>query len=182
MLRLINFVIFQAGWFICVLAGARSDYKIPSAVAAVAILFNLIFRKPRFAEIKFILFAICLGLAFEYSISRFQILEYRDSSFFAPPWILCLWALFATTFSFSMNWMINFWWVGFILGFFSGPFSYWGAETLGALSLSEDFWPKGFIILGAHWAFAMSSLVMAYRVFHKIGRERAHKTTEIVAE
>lgn len=167
MLTLANFVLFQAGWFACVLSSARGTLILPAAVVLISLTFNLIFHKPRKPEIKFLVSALALGTLFEFSIAQFHVLEYQPSEFFPPVWILSLWFLFATTFSFSMHWIVSRPLAGFALGALLGPLSCWSAETLGALTLTEEFWPRGYGILGIHWGAAILGLTLLYRYFHK---------------
>jgi hypothetical protein len=55
-----------------------------------------------------------------------------------PPWMVALWALFATTLNSSMRWLAGRYRLAAVLGALCGPASYLAGERLGAIALSSS--------------------------------------------
>jgi len=84
----------------------------------------------------------------------------------APPWILGLWALFATTLNVSLNWLKGRWLVAALLGGIAGPLSYWAGARLGAVVLVEPV--PALVALSIGWAILMPLLMALARRYDGI--------------
>ncbi|HKK57693.1 DUF2878 domain-containing protein [Marinobacter sp.] len=133
--NVINFVLFQAGWFACVL------YPGLAAVGAVILLlgFHLIFiSQARWAELQFIGAGVVLGGLLDGLWFNTGVLDNGVSGFqLTPIWILGLWAAFTTTLSHSLAWISARPWLPFVCAPIAGPFAYWSASKLGAVEMPD---------------------------------------------
>lgn len=75
----------------------------------------------------------------------------------APYWIVCLWALFATTLNVSMRWLSGRYLLAAVFGAIGGPLSYLAGARLGAMSFVDAV--PALIALAIGWACAMPFLV-----------------------
>ncbi|MEE3117860.1 MAG: DUF2878 domain-containing protein [Pseudomonadota bacterium] len=133
--NVLNFACFQVGWLICVLY--------PGLLAAGLVLlflaahFVLVSQK-RFSELQFIGLGTVVGAALDLLWFRTGILASTQGEVvLTPPWLVAIWAIFMTTLSHSLNWISRRVWLAFVLAPMAGPFAYWSASKLGAVTLPE---------------------------------------------
>lgn len=134
--NVLNFVLFQAGWFVCVLH--------PGLPAAGLILVFLaahlwLVSRERFIELQFIGVGVVLGGLLDTLWFRAGVLGISGTEevLAAPPWLIAIWALFMTTLCHSLNWVANRQWLPFLLAPFAGSLAYWSASKLGAITLPD---------------------------------------------
>lgn len=149
-----NIILFQIGWFACVLGGAN-QYPVIGALIAVAVIALHILRaaspKP---EALLVLAALAIGVVFESLLTLSGLSIYPSGVLidgFAPYWMVLMWGLFATTLNVSMRWLtaLPMLWVG-LLGAILAPLSYLGGNRLGAVEFSDTTTALMAIALG--WA------------------------------
>jgi hypothetical protein len=107
---LVNYVLYQTGWFACILGGAWHFPLTGLAIALGAIAAHLWLTRERAIEVRLIAIATAAGLLIE--IFHLRTGTYRMTSGtivenFPPPWMLALWAQFATTFRYSLRGIIS---------------------------------------------------------------------------
>jgi len=133
--NLINFVLFQAGWLVCVL------YPGFAAVGVVILLvgFHLVFiSQAPWSELQFIGAGTVLGGILDGLWFNTGVLDNGISGFqLTPVWILGLWAAFTTTLSHSLSWISARPWLPFVCAPVAGPFAYWSASRLGAVEMPD---------------------------------------------
>ena len=155
-----NFVLFQAGWFACVLGAAYGWSRVGTAVAVAIVGWHML-RAPQPAqEMKLAAAAVLIGAVWESALVMLGWIAYPAGTLIAgaaPHWILALWALFATALNVSMRWLKQRVLVAALLGAISGPLSYWAAARLGAATFVEPLY--GVVALAAGWAIIMPVLM-----------------------
>ena len=97
---LINFAVFQAGWFSCVISAANGLPWL--GLLAVCLIVTLHIRTVDHPSHELQLLALCvvLGLAFDSLLVSSGWVRYPSGMLFsgvAPYWILAMWALFSIT-------------------------------------------------------------------------------------
>lgn len=156
----LNVVLFQVGWFSCVL-GAAKGLPWAGVIAALAIVaFHLMRATAPMAELSLLAFTLAIGAVADSLLLQTGWIAYPAGMLItgvAPLWILALWLLFATTLNVSMRWLKQRTWLAFVLGAICGPLSYWGASRLGAVQFVAPM-PLG-IALGVTWALIMPLLM-----------------------
>lgn len=156
-----NIIFFQLGWFACVL-GAANNYAWLGVLASICLLaWHLVASKNWISEGGLILLTMLIGFLFDFALMSLGWISFAPLKFWPaqlpPPWMIFLWALFATTLNFSLNWLKTRSLIAIILGAISGPLAYWGGSKLGALKLIE---PSGAMIyLSLGWAIVVPALL-----------------------
>jgi len=133
--NVINFVLFQAGWFVCVL--------FPGLAAAGFVLVLLVFHmafisRRRLTELQFIGAGTVLGGVLDGIWFQTGVLDDGTGSVqLTPIWLVGIWAIFMTTLSHSLSWIDSRPWLPFVCAPIAGPFAYWSASKLGAVQLPD---------------------------------------------
>ncbi|WP_203140879.1 DUF2878 domain-containing protein [Marinobacter mangrovi] len=143
----LNFVMFQAGWLICVV------YPGPIAVVAAALVLavhlGVVSRSP-LREARFILIGTLLGVLLDGLWFRVGVLVSPDGQpLWVPLWLVALWVLFMTTLCHSLAWLGEHRGLMVALPPLAGPFAYWSATQLGAVTLPNPL--VGLIAIGLGW-------------------------------
>jgi hypothetical protein len=160
----LNIVLFQLGWFACVL-GAANGYAREGALGAVLIVALHIARAARpKREAMLAAVAAVLGFVFESVLVqagwvRFEAGVVLEGA--APYWMVALWALFATTLNESMRMLQARPWIAALFGAIGGPLAYYAGARMGALDLVQ---PAAMLIaLAGGWAVATPLLLSLAR-------------------
>jgi hypothetical protein len=157
---IINIVLFQAGWFACVLSAAHGQPWAGTALAAAIVAWHTLRAAKPEQEFKLIGIVVLLGALWDSALVMTGWIVYPAGTVIdgaAPHWILALWALFATTLNISMRWLRQRALFAVILGAIGGPLSYAAAARLGAVTFAE---PVPIVIaLALGWALIMPALV-----------------------
>ena len=142
---LINFVLFQIGWFACVLGAAKQMPWLGVIVVAAIIAWHLSKAKQAKPELILLALVLIIGGSFDQLMLSSGLISYQahgweflnNPSALTPAWILALWAEFVTILNVSLRWMRNKWLVAILFGAIGGPLAYMGAEKLGAVTLNS---------------------------------------------
>jgi len=74
-----------------------------------------------------------------------------------PPWLIVMWAQFATVFRFSMRSIMRRWWLAGLFGAIGGPLAFLAGARLGAVALLPPV-AVGLVRLAIVWALALAVL------------------------
>ncbi|MBW0146305.1 DUF2878 domain-containing protein [Marinobacter arenosus] len=133
--NILNFVVFQAGWLICVLFPGMAAAGL---VLALLVVHFVLVSQRRMSELQFIGLGTVLGASLDLLWFRTGILAGVDGDILlTPPWLVAIWAIFMSTLSHSLDWISRKAWLPFVLAPIAGPFAYWSASKLGAVSLPD---------------------------------------------
>lgn len=151
----VNFFLFQAGWFACVLGAARG-FPWHGALVALLIAAFIVFRsqRPR-DELALVAAAAVAGFAFDSALALTGWVDFEGAvpaPLLAPVWMVALWALFATTLNVSLRWLREWPVLGMLFGAVGGPVAYYAGERLGALQFTAPL--PGLAAVAAGWALA----------------------------
>ena len=157
---LLNFVVFQIGWFACVLGGANQLPWIGTLVVSIIVAYHLSRASHPRAEFLLILIAIAIGSIWYSFLVWRGWLDYPSGMLIpdtAPHWILAMWAVFATTLNLSLRWLKGRWFIALISGAIAGPLAYYAGARLGGVVLTEQ--TTALIALSLGWAVLMPLLM-----------------------
>jgi len=155
-----NFLLFQVGWFICVTA--PQSYGVAFTVVALALHFSFIGSKQ---ELPLFAAMITVGFISDSALQFLNIMAFKEAVLWQPPWLLCLWALFATTLNHSLAWLLDKPVILITSGAVMGPVSYIIGSKLGAASIQIPLLYL-FILLAALWALIMYGVYKHYAFKH----------------
>ena len=103
-----NLVLYQIGWFACVLGAAHgAPWLGPLIVAAIAT-WHLAHARHKARELTLLTCAALLGLILDSALLRLGLLRFSSGvvvAGFSPGWMIALWVLFATTLNISLRWL-----------------------------------------------------------------------------
>ena len=158
MKKVANFVLFQASWFALVLSVEKTWTWLAFAFVAVALALHFLWISDN-ARRDALLVAIVspLGLVLDTALAHGAVLQYRGAEllgFFAPAWILALWAVFAMTFHSSMSWMQGRYKAAAWFAGLGAPLSYAAAARSSAVAFMDPTW-RSVAIVAVSWALAM---------------------------
>ncbi|WP_111639065.1 DUF2878 domain-containing protein [Marinomonas shanghaiensis] len=144
MKSLLNAILFQTVWFICLLAGN---------LWALAVTILYLFLHDRYfmhTRREWRLFAVFLMLGLLVDGTLFQVGIFSssannlDSIKWPPVWLLCLWVSVATLFAHSLSFLRSRYLLGALMGAIGPTLSYFAGAKLSGISLAE---PIGLTLL-----------------------------------
>ena len=160
--NVLNFLLFQAGWFACVLY--------PGLIGAGIVLLFLVMHfvlvsQNRMTELQFVGLGTVVGSVLDGIWFRTGVLDDGTGQvLLTPPWLVAMWAIFMTTLSHSLDWISKKAWLPFVLAPVAGPFAYWSASHLGAVHLPELI--PSLIALALGWLIIFPLLLFARKTLY----------------
>ena len=140
-MKLINFVLFQFGWFVTVWGAAHQKLPLSMTVVALILLVHIMQASQK-KEATILLFIIMLlGSIFDQLLLITNLVTYENQfiDYLVPLWIVAMWGLFATTLNLSLSWLKSNLVLAILFGFIGGPVAYFAAEQLNAVQLTNHF-------------------------------------------
>ncbi|GLH46842.1 DUF2878 domain-containing protein [Pseudomonas lactis] len=159
---LANAVLFQCGWFVCVLGGDSRWLLIGIAALGVHLLWISSWTR----EGQVILAVTVLGTLVDTALRGLGVFEFNTPGPLIPLWLILLWALLATTLRHCLAWSAQPWWLASLLGAVGGPLSYYAGSQLAGVSFGYGTIPT-LIGLALLWA-------MLFPLLHRIAQRLEH--------
>lgn len=136
-----NFILFQVGWFACIMGGTM----VAVPVALLVIAGHLWYVNDLKKEWLFLLTCAIYGTLVDTTLMQLGVFEFpkqAEDSLLIPLWLTGVWVVFGTTFNHSMSWTKNYLWAGGILGAIAGPLCYIAGTKLsnGAITFQDISW------------------------------------------
>lgn len=128
---LANAILFQLGWFACVLGGDGPWLL----VAGLALAVHLLWVSSWAAQGKLLLSVFLLGCAVDSFLLHLGVFDFGEPRTLIPLWLALLWLLLATTLDHSLAWSARPWWRASLLGAIGGPLAYYAGAQLGGVQL-----------------------------------------------
>ena len=146
----LNLSLFKIGWLAVVFSAAAGMPEVGAATAALVAIVHLVRADATGSEIKLLVIAAVLGLAWETLLVQTGQLRYPSTgaSELAPYWIVALWILFATTLNVGMRWLRKNLLLAVVAGAVGGPLSFLAGQQAGAVELGEMAVP----VIAIGWA------------------------------
>jgi len=149
----INIILFQIGWFACVLTAASNQPLVGAIISLFIIVSHIFISKQYQQEIRIIVIAMVIGFFWDSLIVSAGWITYTSgmlSDFMAPYWIVLMWALFATTLNYSLSWMKKKLLLAAVFGAVAGPLAYYAGVKLGAVQFVNEI--NALVALSIGWA------------------------------
>lgn len=131
--NILNFVMFELGWLACVMLPQAWALAI---VALFLLLHFLLVSQHKLDELQFIVIGTLAGSLLDGLWLRTGILaDTSGAAILTPPWLIALWAIFMTSLNHSLQWLGRNRLIMFLIVPIAGPFAYWSASALDAVTL-----------------------------------------------
>ncbi|KAA0947038.1 MULTISPECIES: DUF2878 domain-containing protein [unclassified Pseudomonas] len=156
--KLANAVLFQCGWFACVIGGDSLWLLVGLAVLAIHLLWISSYAR----EGGLILYVTLAGTALDTLLRSLGVFQFSEPGPLIPFWLILLWALLATTLRHCLAWTARPWWRASLLGALGGPLSYYAGSQLTGVIFPYGTGPT-LVGLGLLWA-------LFFRGLHRIAQ------------
>lgn len=163
---IINFILMQVAWFICVMGAAHEMPWIGVFATVFVVLWHFKQAQQAKPEMILMMIALLIGASFDQLMHSTHLVSYQAhgwSDNLVPAWILALWAGFVTALNVSLRWMRGKWWLAIAFGAIGGPLAYMGAARLGAVELIH--FPQSYVALSIGWAMLTPTLLLLAQKF-----------------
>jgi hypothetical protein len=179
--RIINFGLYQTGWFVLVLGAAKKYPWLGAGVGIALVGVHLYLSRERKPEVMTVLIIGALGTVVD-SAQAFAGVFVFESGYWSywviPFWLTVMWMQFATLFHFVLHWLSGRYILSAFLGAVGGPAAFLTGERLGGV-----IFPMGTAyslkILAAVWFFVTPACVFIaaqYRPRAGIGSYRVNSS------
>ena len=125
----------------------------------------VVLSSERNVEVGFVLFATVVGTAvevFQIAAGTYHFTSGTGNGVWPPPWLLAMWAQFATTFRFSLRRVIAQPLPAALFGAAGGPIAFIAGQRLGAVPLLPPV-THGVLRLSLTWAIALVVFLVVVR-------------------
>lgn len=151
-LRIIaNGVLFQLGWFACLLGG--DGYGLLATLLLLLIHGQFVVSQQR--EWLGIACIVLIGLLVDNILARFMVFQFQSPLLWnIPVWLVCIWALFASTLLHSLHWLKNHVGLSMALGAVAAPASYFAGSKMASVIMLEPVY-YSLLPIALSWAILM---------------------------
>lgn len=163
--HLVNYAAYQAGWIAAVGGAAVGAPAAGAAVALALTAAHVALAGERVREAALVAAAIAAGLVVERLLiaeGTYRLLAGAPVGVWPPPWLVALWAQFATTWRYSLTTVFARWWTAALFGALGGPLAFVAGARLGAVELATPMTPA-LGRLSVAWAVALALLAVVTR-------------------
>ncbi|GGN36482.1 MULTISPECIES: DUF2878 domain-containing protein [Marinomonas] len=154
MKSLLNAILFQAVWFICLLAG---DLWALVVTASYLFLHDRYFMRTR-REWRLFLAFLTLGVIVDGTLFHVGVFSFSadnlDTISLPPVWLLCLWVSVATLFAHSLSFLRSRYLLGALMGAIGPTLSYFAGAKLSGISLAEPI-GQTLLIVAIIWSLVI---------------------------
>jgi hypothetical protein len=160
----VNVLLFQAGWFACVLGAAHGMPWVGLLGAATIVAWHLARAMQPKQELALVAVAAVLGALFETLLVQTGWVRFGTGVLIegtAPGWMVALWASFATTLNVSLRWLRARTGLAALFGAVGGPAAYYAGAKLGAIELVRT--DAALAAIAAGWAILTPVLLRVAR-------------------
>ena len=159
--NILNFIIFQINWAICVFGAAKGYPWIgPIFVFIWVIIHMYIHRLFILVELPVLLISGLVGYLVDSFLVIYNFIEFplhTQFGYLSPLWMVALWVSFSTTFRHSMSWLRQKYIFAAFFAFIGGPFAYLAGQKIGAINGLIGI--SNIIAIGTLWAIVFPSIL-----------------------
>ncbi|MGR3967159.1 DUF2878 domain-containing protein [Pseudomonas sp. 910_23] len=159
---LANAVLFQCGWFACVLGGDSPWLLVGLAALGV----HLLWISSPADDGLLVLNVTLAGTLLDTLLRTLGVFHFSEPGPLIPFWLIVLWALLATTLRHCLAWSARPWWLAGLLGAVGGPLSYYAGSQLAGVGFGYGT-AATLIGLALLWA-------MLFPLLHGLARKLEH--------
>lgn len=150
---LVNFILYQAAWFLCVFMENDGAF-----IALAFLAMHLYFSTCRFKDIRMMALLLAIGVLIDGTLSLAGFMTYNVQAIPIPFWLAVVWLALATLPHHSLKWLKERPFLSSLFGALGGPLAYWAGVKAGAASFSLPLITSLALlalIWGVLWPFTM---------------------------
>ena len=158
--HLLNVLLYQVGWLLTVASAGYGRPGLAFVIASTVTLLHVALARERRSELRLALLAGLTGLVFDSTEIALGVLTFPTAGIapgLCPPWIVAMWMQFATTFRFSLAWLLDRPGLAATFGAVGGPLAYRVGEAFDAVTIGSPRW-SALLVMGVVWAVAVPAL------------------------
>ena len=158
---LINAILFQLSWFVCVLGAAQGSSLVGIAATLIAVAVLALMSEAPVDVGKLAALGLGAGLVVETVFLGSGFVSYASPGPVAtlpPVWILAMWVGFAAITNELLSWLHGRWSLQILFGLVGAPLSYLAGSRLGAMTFHEPTF-AGVLLIAILWAVAFPLLM-----------------------
>jgi pheromone shutdown protein TraB len=164
MKKLINFILFQAVWFLCIL-GAADEYELLAVtIGLICIVINLFLTNDIKGNAKLMIQGVFIGIVVDTLLIHLGVMSFKTQYWtsISPLWMWVLWAGLMSTINVSLSWLKPRLKLSALMGAVFAPLSYWAGVRLGAGTFGEGYGEVyvSLATIGVMWAIATPLLLL----------------------
>ncbi|MDX2197950.1 MAG: DUF2878 domain-containing protein [Phycisphaerae bacterium] len=162
---ILNILALQFGWVACVVGAARGMPWLGPVVVAIFLVVHVALRKRRIPLLLFTILGALGGYSVDCALTAAGLLDFPlspNARNLCPLWMFALWVNFVTSITGSLAFTQTRPVAAAAIGFIGGPMAYFGAERLGAVSLTHPRW-LALIWIAGEWTLAVPLLAAICR-------------------
>jgi fucose 4-O-acetylase-like acetyltransferase len=164
---IVNIVIYQIGWFACILGAANGRPLVGVLVVAAAVTWHLYRADEPRTEFWLVAIAAAIGAAWDSLLVATGLLVYPSGILVegaAPYWIVALWVIFATTFNVSLRWFKQHLLLAALFGAAGGPLAFYAGARLDGVVFTDT--TIALTALGLGWTLLMPTMMLLARRYN----------------
>ena len=167
--NIINFLVFQVNWAICVFGAAKGYPWLGVIFVLIWVIVHLyIHRLFVLIELPVLFFSGLIG----YLVDSFLLINnfiafptHAQLGHLSPLWMVALWISFSTTFRHSMSWLRHKYIFASVFAFIGGPLAYFAGQKIGAINGINTL--SSVMAIGIFWALVFPSILYALNYYEK---------------
>lgn len=158
---IVNYCLYQLGWFACVFGAAAGSPWIGAAIAVGLVLVHLWLSGEVARQSALIGLAGVIGVGVDSLQVWWGVIHFPHGSllpWLAPLWVGVLWMQFATILPYGLHWLSGRYGLSAALGSAGGPLAYLTGDQAGAIVMLEPRY-QHLAIMASVWAVSLPVIV-----------------------
>lgn len=150
---LVNILLYQAIWFLCVFMETKGGF-----ISLLLLALHLYFSPCRVKDIRMMAFLLAIGIVIDGALYLCGFMTYNVRALPIPFWLAVVWLGLATLPHHSLKWLKGRLLLSSFFGALGGPLAYWAGVKAGAASFALPLVPSLALlafIWGVLWPFTM---------------------------
>lgn len=150
---LVNVILYQVVWFLCVFK--ENDGAL---IALVLLCIHLYFTTCRYKDMRMMALLLAIGVLIDGTLHFAGFMTYNVRAIPIPFWLAVVWLALATLPHHSLRWLKERPFLSSLLGALGGPLAYWAGVKAGAASFTLPLISSLLllaVIWGVLWPFTM---------------------------
>jgi len=151
---ILNFILFQIGWFACVYLGANYRGELGALIMAVFTLGQVFVSRQRNLLLCYLVAVTVIGSVLDAGLNHIGIFEFLVPSkmpWSYPIWMSGLWLGFSLVIHRTLGWLSKRFFLSALFGFSGGAVSYYIGGNMGGIAFPEGL-IFSLLVIGMFWA------------------------------